>query len=96
MTFQRTATSIIVPDFHIIEQFRDSNMHIVKNRQLANKKVKYANGFRKIKKALNIALDLGCEKELINLMTRFIDQKKSAIENVDNENIQIDESQQMI
>ncbi|CAG8839869.1 7027_t:CDS:1, partial [Gigaspora margarita] len=38
MTFQQTATSIIVLNFHIIEQVRDSNMHIVKNRQLANKK----------------------------------------------------------
>ncbi|CAG8762224.1 20691_t:CDS:2, partial [Gigaspora margarita] len=43
--------------------------------------IRYANGFRKIKKALNVALDLGCEEELINLMTHFIDQKKSAIEN---------------
>ncbi|RIB27491.1 hypothetical protein C2G38_2029343 [Gigaspora rosea] len=75
MAFQRTATSIIVLDFHIIEQVRDSNIHIVKNRQLANKKVKYANRFRKMKKALNIALDLECEKELINLITHFIDQK---------------------
>ncbi|CAG8732636.1 20788_t:CDS:2, partial [Gigaspora rosea] len=53
MAFQRTATSIIVLDFHIIEQVRDSNIHIVKNQ-------------------------------------------KSAIENVDNENNQIDKSQQML
>ncbi|CAG8550152.1 90_t:CDS:2 [Gigaspora rosea] len=87
-TFQQTATNIVVPDFHIIDEIRGTNVHIMKNRQVVNKKVRYANGFGKMKKALNIALDLGCEEELIYIMTRFIDQKKSAIENIDNESIE--------
>ena len=31
-------------------------------RQIVNKKARYANGFGKMKKALNIALDLGCKR----------------------------------
>ncbi|CAG8833300.1 15173_t:CDS:1, partial [Cetraspora pellucida] len=41
---------------------RDTNMHIVKNQQLANRKIRYANRFEKMKKALNSTLDLGCEE----------------------------------
>ncbi len=39
-----------------------------------------------MKKALNIALDLGCEEELINISTGFIDQKKTLLEDVNNDN----------
>ncbi|CAG8815272.1 35861_t:CDS:2, partial [Gigaspora margarita] len=60
---------IIVLDFYILEQIRDSRMHDTK---VINKKIKYANEFGKIKKALNITLDLGCEKELIHMITCFI------------------------
>ncbi|CAG8713696.1 3895_t:CDS:2 [Cetraspora pellucida] len=67
----------IVPDFHIIEQIRGANVHNAKHKQVVSKKVKYTNRFGKIRKALNIALNLGCEEELINMITRFIDQKKS-------------------
>ncbi|CAG8775959.1 9858_t:CDS:2, partial [Cetraspora pellucida] len=94
--FQQTATNIAVPDFHIIEKIRDTNTYIIKNQQAANKKARYANRFGRMKKALNIALDLGCEEELIYVMSSFINQKKSAIENIDNENIQPGESQQII
>ncbi|CAG8849969.1 180_t:CDS:1 [Gigaspora margarita] len=69
ITFQQNYADIIVSDLHILEQIRDSRMHDTK---VINKKVRYANGFGKMKKALNIALDLGCEEELINMITRFI------------------------
>ncbi|CAG8795175.1 22931_t:CDS:2, partial [Cetraspora pellucida] len=94
--FQQTATNIAVPDFHIIEKIRDTNMYIVKNQQAANKKARYANGFGRMKKALNIALDLGCKEKLIYVISSFINQKKSAIENINNKNIQLGESQQII
>ncbi|CAG8807193.1 16105_t:CDS:2, partial [Cetraspora pellucida] len=96
ITFQQTATKIAILDFNIIEKIRDTNTYIVKNQQAANKKAKYANRFGRIKKALNIALDLGCEEELIYVMSSFINQKKSAIENINNKNIQSGESQQII
>ncbi|RIB16246.1 hypothetical protein C2G38_2190456 [Gigaspora rosea] len=70
-------------------------MQHVQNLQEANKKIKYANGFGKLKKALNFALNNGCEQELINLITCFIEQKKSAIESINNENIQDIQSEQM-
>ncbi|CAG8548192.1 6837_t:CDS:2, partial [Dentiscutata heterogama] len=94
--FQQTATNIAVPDFYIIEKIRDTNIYIIKNQQVANKKARYANGFGRMKKALIIALELGYEEELIYIMSSFINQKKSAIENIDNENIQPSESQQII
>ncbi|CAG8598060.1 20680_t:CDS:2 [Gigaspora margarita] len=52
-----------------------------KDQQIVNKKIRYVNGFGKIKKALNTALDLGCEKELINIITYFINQKVFIYEN---------------
>ncbi|CAG8739965.1 6532_t:CDS:1, partial [Racocetra fulgida] len=78
----------IVPDLHIIEQIRGVNVYDAKHKQVVSKKVKYANRFGKMKKALNIALDLGCEEELINMVIRFIDQKKSITENINNESAQ--------
>ncbi|CAG8825503.1 22890_t:CDS:1, partial [Cetraspora pellucida] len=80
-TFQQNTSSVIVSDLHIIKQIRDNDMFSAKSQQIVNKKVRYANGFGKMKKALNTALDLGCEKELINLITSFIDQKVSIYEN---------------
>ncbi|RIB17093.1 hypothetical protein C2G38_2314905 [Gigaspora rosea] len=49
-----------------------------------------------MKKALNIALDLQCEEELINVITRFIKQKRTTIKNVENKNIQLVESDQIM
>ncbi|CAG8569107.1 15576_t:CDS:2 [Gigaspora margarita] len=39
-----------------------------------------------MKKALNTALDLGCKKELINIVACFIEQKKAELENITNKN----------
>ncbi|CAG8753034.1 1630_t:CDS:2 [Cetraspora pellucida] len=79
MTFQQNNTNMIYPDLHIIEQIRGSTYN-KKNQQLASKKIKYANGFGKMKKALNFVLNLGCEEELISMITQFVDQKKSLLE----------------
>ncbi|CAG8767464.1 9362_t:CDS:2 [Gigaspora margarita] len=95
MTFQKEATDIIVSDLYIIEQIRDVNMVNVKDQQIANKKVRYANRFGRIKKALNTALDIGCEKKLINVVACFIEQKKSELENITNENNQFDQLEQL-
>ncbi|CAG8661996.1 12615_t:CDS:2, partial [Gigaspora rosea] len=83
---QKTATDVIVPDFHIFEQIRGTNMDNITNQQVANKKVRSANSFGKMKKALNIALNLQCKEELINV----------TIENIENENIQLVESDQIM
>ncbi|CAG8824438.1 9275_t:CDS:2 [Gigaspora margarita] len=42
-------------DLHIIEQIRSNNMLNTKDQQIVNKKVRYVNGFGKMKKALNTA-----------------------------------------
>ncbi|CAG8600205.1 3484_t:CDS:2 [Cetraspora pellucida] len=52
--------------------------------------------FGKIKKALNIALNLGCEEELIDIITHFVDQKKSILESTNDENVHLDQSEQII
>ncbi|CAG8829779.1 41668_t:CDS:2, partial [Gigaspora margarita] len=76
--FQQQATDIIIPDLHIIEQIHGTNICSATNQQVANKKVKYAKGFGKMKKALNLALDFGFDEKLINMITLFTDQKMSA------------------
>ena len=39
-----------------------------------------------MKKALNLALDLGCETEFIDMVNRFIDCKKNNIDDANNKN----------
>ncbi|CAG8572858.1 11974_t:CDS:2, partial [Gigaspora rosea] len=41
--------------------------------------------------ALNIALDLGCEDELISMITQFVEQKKTILEGSNNENTQFNQ-----
>ncbi|CAG8572420.1 5445_t:CDS:2 [Gigaspora rosea] len=62
-TFQQHATEIIVPDLHITEQIQCVNTYSATNQQLYNKKVRYAKRFGKMKKALNLELDFGFDKE---------------------------------
>lgn len=54
-------------------------------KQRVQRNVKYAYGFGKMKKALNLALDLGCENELIGMINSFIDCKKDGIVNINEE-----------
>ncbi|CAG8828174.1 41590_t:CDS:2, partial [Gigaspora margarita] len=75
--FQNANTnSIVVPDLHILDKFRAPYTFTPEIKQHAQKKVKYASGFGKAKKALNLALDMGCKDE------------KSSISNANNENIE--------
>ncbi|RIB24400.1 hypothetical protein C2G38_2031898 [Gigaspora rosea] len=76
--FQQQATDIIIPDLHIIEQIHAANICSTPNQQVANKKVKYAKGFGKMKKALILAWNFGFDEELINMITLFTNQKMSA------------------
>ncbi|CAG8469233.1 9827_t:CDS:2 [Cetraspora pellucida] len=96
MTFQQKATDIIIPDLHIIEQIRNTNVNNTKGQQIANKKVRYANGFRKMKKALNTALNLSCEQELIDMVTYFVEQKKFELENINNEDTHSGQPEKMV
>ena len=84
--FQQESVNLIIPDLHIIGEIRGGDLHNAEICLVVDKKVRYANGFGKMKKALNIALDLGCEEELINIITGFIDQKKILLENINNDN----------
>ncbi|CAG8827094.1 22365_t:CDS:2, partial [Gigaspora margarita] len=93
---QQNVSNAIVPDLHIIEQIRSNNMLNTKDQQIINKKVRYTNGFEKIKKALNTTLDLEYEKELINIITCFINQKVSIYENFNNEYASSDQSKQIV
>ncbi|RIB10465.1 hypothetical protein C2G38_2250743 [Gigaspora rosea] len=66
-TFQQHATEIIVPDLHITEQIQCVNTYSATNQQLYNKKVRYAKRFGKMKKALNLELDFGFDKEKMSI-----------------------------
>ncbi|CAG8755215.1 26274_t:CDS:2, partial [Gigaspora rosea] len=82
---QQQATNIIIPDFYIIEQIHGTNICSATNQQVANKKVKYAKGFGKMKRLLlNLALDFEFNEVLINIITLFTNQKMSA-RNIDDE-----------
>ncbi|PKK73835.1 hypothetical protein RhiirC2_775521 [Rhizophagus irregularis] len=48
-------------------------------KQYSQKKVKYAYRFEKMKKTLNLALDMGCKNEIIDMINGFIDRKKAII-----------------
>ncbi|CAB4473728.1 unnamed protein product [Rhizophagus irregularis] len=88
---QNNNEEISIADLHIFNQLRIPDTFTTNIKQCLQRKVKYAYGFGKMKKALNLALDLGCEDEIINMINRFIDQKKKPINdtNNENENVQI-------
>ncbi|CAG8525300.1 8663_t:CDS:2, partial [Scutellospora calospora] len=90
------ATDIIILDLHIIKQIRDANIHNTKGQQIANKKVRYTNRFRKMKKALNTALDLSCKKKLIDIITHFVEQKKFEFENINIESTHSSQSEEVV
>ncbi len=77
---------MIISDLYIIGEIQDNDLYNAKIHLVINKKVKYANRFGKIKKTLNIALDLRCKEKLINIITGFINQKKTLLEDVNNDN----------
>ena len=84
--FQKDSNNLIIPDLHIISKIRGDDLRNAEIRLIVDKKVRYVNGFGKMKKAFNIALDLRCEEELINIITDFINQKKTLLEDINNDN----------
>ncbi|CAG8824741.1 2296_t:CDS:2, partial [Dentiscutata erythropus] len=48
--------------------FRPPYAFTTEIKQRMHREVRYANGFGKIKKALNLALDLNCEDEFIDMV----------------------------
>ncbi|UZN99289.1 uncharacterized protein OCT59_000567 [Rhizophagus irregularis] len=84
----------LVTDLHIFKQLRIPDVFTNNIKQCLQRKVKYAYGFGKMKKALNLALDLGCENEIIDMINKFINCKKNIIKDQTNdknneENLQI-------
>ncbi|CAB4493479.1 unnamed protein product [Rhizophagus irregularis] len=84
----------LVTDLHIFKQLRIPDVFTNNIKQCLQRKVKYAYGFGKMKKALNLALDLGCENEIIDMINKFINCKKNIIKDANNdenneENLQI-------
>ncbi|CAG8748799.1 24231_t:CDS:2, partial [Cetraspora pellucida] len=69
----------LTADLHIFNKLRVPDTFTYKVRQRVQRKAKYIYGFEKMKKALNLALDLDCEEEFINMVNRFIDCKKNYI-----------------
>ncbi|CAG8660078.1 36667_t:CDS:2 [Gigaspora margarita] len=78
--------STIVSVLHIFNQLRTPYAYTTKTGQHIQKKVKYAYSFKKMKAVLNLALDIGCEGELINIISGFIDWKKNSLNNENNKN----------
>ena len=78
---------VLITDLRIFNQLRIPETFTANVKQCLQRKVKYAYGFGKMKKALNLALDLGCEDEIIDMINGFINCKKNAtIEDTNNEN----------
>ena len=83
---QDNSNEVLATDLHIFNQLRVPDTFTMDVKQCLQRKVKYAYGFGKMKKALNLALDLGCENEIIDMVNGFIDRKKNDIEDVNGEN----------
>ncbi|CAG8581179.1 10891_t:CDS:2, partial [Dentiscutata heterogama] len=79
---------VVVPDLHILDKFRALHTFMAEIKQHAQKKVKYVSGFGKAKRVLNLAFDMSCEDEFINIIDNFINQKKSNISITNDENIE--------
>ncbi|UZO09960.1 uncharacterized protein OCT59_030169 [Rhizophagus irregularis] len=91
---QNDNNTALVTDLHIFKQLRIPDVFTNNIKQCLQRKVKYAYGFGKMKKALNLALDLGCENEIIDMINKFINCKKNIIKDANNdenneENLQI-------
>ncbi|CAB5388946.1 unnamed protein product [Rhizophagus irregularis] len=83
---QDNNNEILIADLHIFNQFRMPDTFTIDIKQCLQRKVKYAYEFGKMKKALNLALDLDCEDVIFNMINGFINCKKNTIEETNNEN----------
>ncbi|CAG8501028.1 17624_t:CDS:2 [Funneliformis caledonium] len=77
---------LLVADLHILNQLRAPDTFTADVKQRVQRKEKYVYGFEKIKKTLNLALDLGCETEFIDMINGFINRKKNDIDDTNDEN----------
>ncbi|CAG8713673.1 14940_t:CDS:1, partial [Funneliformis mosseae] len=77
---------LLVADLHILNQLRSPDTFIADVKQRVQRKEKYAYGFGKIKKALNLMLNLGYETEFIDIVNGFINRKKNDIDDTNDEN----------
>ncbi|CAG8718886.1 5888_t:CDS:2, partial [Funneliformis caledonium] len=77
---------LLVADLHILNQLRTPDIFTADVKQCVQRKEKYAYRFGKIKKALNLVLDLGCETEFIDMVNGFINRKKNDIDDMNDEN----------
>ncbi|CAG8776798.1 3669_t:CDS:2, partial [Cetraspora pellucida] len=64
----------LTADLHIFNKLRVSDTFIYEVRQHVQRKAKYAYGFGKMKKALNLVLDLDCEEEFINMRIKSVSE----------------------
>ena len=76
---------VMATDLHVLNELRGPETFTFEVKQRVQRNVKYAYGFGKMKKALNLSLDLGCENELIGMINSFIDCKKDGIVNINEE-----------
>ncbi|CAG8707144.1 17154_t:CDS:2, partial [Dentiscutata erythropus] len=75
--FQQDNSAEMMNDLHLFNKFRPLYAFTTEIKQRMHRKVRYANGFGKIKKALNLVLDLNCEDEFIDMVNSFINHKKT-------------------
>ncbi|RIB09791.1 hypothetical protein C2G38_2044032 [Gigaspora rosea] len=72
-------------DLHLFNKFRPQCAFTSEIKKQVRREVRYAQGFGKVKKALNLALDLNCEDEFLDIISNFITRKKSSIKSTSNE-----------
>ncbi|CAB4442956.1 unnamed protein product [Rhizophagus irregularis] len=69
----------IEPNFDILNEIRNVQMFSETVKQNLSHKVKYNQGIRYAKKAVNLALEMGCEDELNKLLQDWIKVKERTI-----------------
>ncbi|CAG8830461.1 25184_t:CDS:1, partial [Gigaspora margarita] len=72
-----------------LKQMRSNNMMSSEMSYNISKKTRYSTGFGVLKKALNLAISLNCDDELLGILHRFIGDKQKLSTNystIDNDN----------
>ncbi|CAG8530558.1 24276_t:CDS:2 [Dentiscutata erythropus] len=83
--FQQNNNVEMMNDLHLFKNFRPQCAFTSEIKKQVRREVRYVQGFGKVKKALNLALDLKCEDEFLDMISNFITRKKSSIESTSNE-----------
>ncbi|CAG8770081.1 5115_t:CDS:2, partial [Dentiscutata erythropus] len=85
---QTTLSYLLNESVEIVTQFQQSNKYSYNEKKSSNlKKGDVFTWVWKVKKALNIALDLGYTDEFVDMIDGFITHKKNFIEETENMNI---------